>query len=316
MKKTEIAFMSHRRFLWLAALTLITVGIIFNIINGTNFDIKFTGGAIFRYEIEETVSLSDIDPQKCADSIAQAVGKTVKVSINTTAEGESEAKTLVVTLAENASLGHTANSTISRAIRSVYPEFDITLSDSVSVDPSEGRIFVAECLLALFVAILLMMIYISLRFKKTGGILTALCGLCATIFDCSAVYFAFIVFRFPLDDNFIAALLATMGYSLNMTIVVFDRIRENKRLLGAKTPIAKIADISLNETANRNLSTVLCMVIAVLIAAIVSLIYGLESIVTFTVTLIFGVISSFFSSIAISTGLFASLIELKERRKN
>jgi len=72
-----------------------------------------------------------------------------------------------------------------------------------------------------------------------------------------------VVFRIPLNDNFVAVLLSILGYSLNATIVVYDRIRENRRLMDAKTPLSEIVNVSLNQSFTRTLNTSICTFLAI-----------------------------------------------------
>ena len=110
------------------------------------------------------------------------------------------------------------------------------------------------------------------------------------------VYFAFVIFRIPLNDNFVAVLLAILGYSLNSTIVVFDRIRENRTLFGKTMSLPEIVNLSLNQSVRRNVSTTVTTVSAMAAVAVVAVVMSLDSVVSFAVPLLFGLLSGFYSS--------------------
>ncbi len=97
-----------------------------------------------------------------------------------------------------------------------------------------GRASLQNALTAIILAFLLLDFYIALSFRKIGGMAAGLFAIVALLHDVAMVYFTFIFFRIPLDDNFIAVVLTILGYSLNDTIVIYDRIRENRRLMGLK----------------------------------------------------------------------------------
>ena len=93
------------------------------------------------------------------------------------------------------------------------------------------------------------------------------------------VYFTFVIFRMPLNDNFIAVVLMILGYSLNDTIVIYDRVRENRRKSGPKTTTAELVNSSLNQCLTRTICTSITTIIAIGSVLVVSLIYGISSII-------------------------------------
>ena len=87
-----------------------------------------------------------------------------------------------------------------------------------------GTKFFAKCLVAVALAAVLLVIYVALRFRKIGGMSAGVMAVIALVHDVLMVYFTFVIFRFPIDDNFIAVVLTILGYSLNDTIVIYDRV--------------------------------------------------------------------------------------------
>ena len=132
------------------------------------------------------------------------------------------------------------------------------------------------------------------------------------IHDCLIVYFTFVIFGFSIDDNFIAVLLTIIGYSINSTIIIYDRIRENRSVMGAKATYAELANRSLNETLGRTINTNITLLAAVLTIVIVAYIYDIRSIITFAVPMMAGVIAGAYSSMFISNALWVTWREYRD----
>lgn len=103
----------------------------------------------------------------------------------------------------------------------------------------------------------------------------------ALLNDLMVVFGTFVLLRAPLDGNFIAAMLTILGYSINDTVVVYDRIRENRGLLGKKASFEELVNHSVNQSARRTIITTVTTVMALGVMCIVSKLYGLDSIFTF-----------------------------------
>ena len=126
-----------------------------------------------------------------------------------------------------------------------------------------------------------MIFYVAIRFRKIGGLSAGVMAVVALIHDLIIVYFTFVIFRMPLNDNFIAVVLMILGYSLNDTIVIYDRVRENRRKSGPKTTTAELVNSSLNQCLTRTICTSITTIIAIGSVLVVSLIYGISSIISF-----------------------------------
>lgn len=169
--------------------------------------------------------------------------------------------------------------------------------------------------MAIALAAIFLVIYVALRFRRIGGLSAGVMALLALFNDLLVAYFAFVIFRIPLDDNFVAVVLTILGYSLNDTIVIYDRIRENRRIMDKKTPIAEIVNVSLNQSFVRTLNTAICTFIAVATVAVLALATSMESIVSFAVPMMFGVISGFYTSVFLCSPLWVAWVEHKEKKE-
>ena len=134
----------------------------------------------------------------------------------------------------------------------------------------------------------------------------------ALLHDLFVVFGVFALLRIPLNGNFIAAMLTILGYSINDTVVIYDRIRENSALYGKKMPLTQLVNLSINQSFSRSLMTSITTCAALAIVCVVAMVFKLDSIFTFAFPLMFGMISGVYSTICIATQLW---VDWKERRK-
>ena len=178
-----------------------------------------------------------------------------------------------------------------------------------------GRDFFFKCLLSVLVAALLLIVYIAFRFKKIGGASAGAMAIIALLHDVTMVYFTFVIFRMPINDNFIAVVLTILGYSLNDTIIIYDRIRENRKLMGPKADYGTLVDTSINQTLTRSLYTAACTFAAIAVVYIVSVMYNLDSVQTFALPMMVGIITGCYSSICIAGPLYVMWQKHKQQKK-
>ncbi len=303
MKQFHIRFYESRKIYFSISIGIMLIGLIFNFVFGTKLDIKFTGGAVIKYSYTGT----DINPDKVEELAQQATGKQADVTINTNvkdANGKTAGNQITISFAGTSALTLAQQQAIAAKITSQYPKANLAVVESNSIDPSMGRDFLLKCLCAVLLAVLLLIIYIAFRFKKIGGMSAGVMAIIALLHDVAMVYFTFVIFRFPLDDNFIAVVLTILGYSLNDTIIVYDRIRENRKLLGPKTDSSVLVNTSINQTFTRSLYTAGCTFSSIAIVAIVGAFFGLTSVVTFALPMMVGIITGCYSSVCVAGPLY------------
>ena len=175
-----------------------------------------------------------------------------------------------------------------------------------------GAKFFQKCLVCLLITFVILLVYIALRFKKIGGLSAGVTALIALVHDVLLVYFSFVIFGFSINDIFIAVILTILGYSLNDTIVIYDRIRENRKLSPTKSPDALpgIVNKSLNQTMTRSILTSLTTFMALLVIYIVATVYGISSVQSFALPMMVGTIVGCYSSLCIAAPLYLSLIHI------
>ena len=181
----------------------------------------------------------------------------------------------------------------------------VKLITSNSVKPTVGKGFFIKCLVAMVIGALIITVYISLRFRRIGGLSAAIFASLALVHDILISYFVYVVFRIPLDDNFIAVVLTILGYSINGTIVIYDRIRANEKKYGSTKTVSEIVNMSVNGSFTRNVFTSLSTLIAVVAICIIAKIKNLDSIISFAFPMCVGICAGFYSSLFLSSPLWA-----------
>ncbi len=308
MKHSKIRFYENRyKYLILSGLLIIT-GIVFNVLWGTKLDLQFTGGTLLKYSYT-----NDIAETEVTSIVKDTTGKDATIQLNSSFNDSSK-KNLSITFPGTETVTVDQQKAINEAISAKYPDNSIELLESSSISPTMGQSFFLKCLCCIGIAFLLLIIYIAFRFRKIGGLSAGVMSIVALLHDIAIVYFVFIVCRTPLNDNFIAVVLTILGYSLNDTIVVYDRIRENRKLTEDKQPIGEVVNLSINQTLSRSIYTSVSTFIAIGIVYTVGVIYGLQSITTFALPMMVGVLVGCYSSICIAGPLYAAWQNHKKKK--
>lgn len=141
-----------------------------------------------------------------------------------------------------------------------------------------------------------------------------MCAVIALFHDLMVVYATFIVFRFELNANFMAVILTILGYSINDTIIIYDRIREDKTLM-PKSTMREIVNTACSQTLTRSIKTSLTTLGTMVIVSVVVMISGYDSLLSFSIPLLFGLTSGAYSSIFVATNLWVKWLDHKDAKK-
>ena len=304
MIKKEYDFVGNKKKFFTISVAVILVGIILSFILGVSLDISFTGGAIIKYSYT-----GELDKTVVQGAIKEVTGYDAKVEFSTSAtteEGDEGKRFTASFTADAANLDETTTDAIATSINEKNPGSNISRLSTNLVDPTMGREFLIKCLVAIVLAALFMVVYVALRFKKIGGWSAGFMAIVAILHDLAIVYIAFVVFGYPIDNNFVAVVLSIIGYSLNSTIVIFDRIRENRKLMGPKATYAELSNKSINQTLGRTVNSSFTTLMAVGSMTVVALVFGLDSIITFALPLMCGIVSGAYSSVFIASPLWVA----------
>ena len=230
------------------------------------------------------------------DAIRDAVSKVDGVKLSTVQSSGSN-KAIVKTT----ELPYETFVSVQEAIKSAFPASVISSVDSVSA--TMGKEMLWSAAKAIILAVILMLVYIWIRFELYSGI-AAILALCH---DMIIIISFYAIFQFPVNSTFVAALLTILGYSINATIVVFDRIRENTRL-NKKDTFENIVNISVWQTLGRSVNTS----VTTLLTLVCLYVLGVTSIKQFVLPLIIGIVCGTFSSVFIA-GSFWSILKRGKR---
>ncbi|WP_028242669.1 protein translocase subunit SecDF [Pseudobutyrivibrio ruminis] len=270
--------------------------------SGLNYSLEFLGGTSTTVDFNETYTLDQLD-DKVVPEIADTLGVSEGTIQTTTVDGTNQAifKTRTLTLEERTSLNEMLESKFN------VTEESITSQSIGSTISGEMR---SQSTIAVIVAVLCMLVYIWFRFKDLRFASSAIIALIHDVLIVLALY-AFA--RISVGAAFIACMLTVIGYSVNDTIVVFDRIRENHKAIKSETAenLAELCNSSLAQTLSRSISTSITTAIMVLML----LILGVSSIREFALPLLAGVIAGTYSSIFIATQLWY-ILKVKFAKKN
>ncbi len=306
-KERTFNFTKNLKIFAIISFAIFAVGIVVNILFGLNLDINFKGGTIFTYAYQ-----GEIDVDAVEQTIEETIEQNVSISESTDITGQST--NLVVSLASSESLSTEMQENITTALAEKFPDNSLERLSYNSVNPTIGARFFGKSLYAIGLAALLVIIYIGFRFRKIGGVSAGISALLALIHDCIIVYFVYVIFRIPLDDNFVAVILTILGYSLNATIVIFDRIRENRRIYGQNITLNEMVDKSVTQTLGRTIVTSVVTFLAIFVVFLVAYLRGLESIISFALPMSIGVVSGCYSSVCLASPLWVLWQNRKAKR--
>ena len=313
MNEKKIDFFGKRKIFFGISIGLIVIGIIFNFIFGINLDIQFTGGSMISYTYNGSIDESELK------SLVQEITPDNQVSFTISKNiagnnDKGDGYYFTVQFPGTSQIDTEVQSTILQTLEEKYPDNNFELSEFTSVDPTMGTKFFVKCLTAVAIACILMVLYVTVRFKKIGGMSAGMMGLVALLHDMVIVYFVFVIFRMDIDSNFIAVILMILGYSLNDTIVIYDRVRENKAKMGPKATLEDVYNLSMTQCIRRTIFTSITTLAAITSVYVVCLVYNIQSIQSFALPMMFGVISGCYSSICIATPLWV-IWQLRKKEK-
>ena len=305
-----IKFYKNRKWFYIISICLMLVGIVSLFIRGVELDIQFSGGTKLSYSYTGDISNAEIETL-----VGDILGKKVSAQTQTAVSDESDRKIIVISVGGTSSVTTEQLDEITNKISSDYADNAVELYETQSVEPYIGKRFFTNGIKAMLIAMVLIVIYVTLRFKMISGFSAALTALLALFHDLLLVFFTFVVFGIPINDGFVAVILTILGYSVNDTIVIYDKIRYNKRLFSGKMSIEEIADKSINQCLTRTINTSLMSSLAIALVFIFSLISGLTSVSNFALPLMIGIISGCYSSITLPGTLWVSWQKFKGKKK-
>ena len=308
-EKKPVDFVSLRKKFLTFSACLMAVILLCAAVFGVHLDTEFTGGAMITLSYEGSFDQSAV--QKTAAAALENTGLTLQTGENV-ATGD---QTLKISMPGTETVTTEQVENLLDSLNENYPDNQFAQLSLSNVSAAMGTKFLQKSLVAVVFALVLILLYIALRFKNIGGLTGGMMAVLALVNDLMVVFGTFVLLRTALDGNFIAAMLTILGYSINDTVVVYDRIRENRALMGKKGSFEELVNQSVNQSARRTLITTITTVMALGVMCIVAKLYGLDSIFTFAFPLMMGMISGVYTSLCVSTSAWVLWSE-RSKKKN
>lgn len=301
-KLNELDYVKSYKITSLIAIVFMAVGLISLLclpfgVHLFNYDVDFIGGTTLQYDLH-----IEVTPEVTKEVSRIFTDTTGMQESSVTKAGDSGTQVLI----KCKELDSETRDQVFEALRAAYnlPEEDTPIkSDYVSA--SVGSDLRKSAVKASVLAVLLILVYITIRFELRSGI----AAVCSLVHDLLVMLSIYVIFQIPFNMNFIAAALTILGYSINATIVVFDRIRENRRLY-QKVGFSEIVNRSIGQTMGRSINTTVTTLLAILMLVI----FGVSSIRTFAIPVSVGVVAGCFSSVFLSGPMWNLLVSKKTQR--
>ncbi len=271
--------------IWIAIpLTIILIGIGVIAVRGLNLGIDFIGGSTIHVSIGSPFDVDDI----------RAIVNEQNINADILSAGQDNQDAIIkMRYLENQQQIH------ENIVKALQEKYNLS-SDAFSIDfvgPTMGRTLIQNALMSVLIASALMLVYIWIRFELKSGVAAVI----ALLHDVLIMIAVTAITGIQINSSFIAAVLTIVGYSINDTIVIFDRVRENLKRMGRKSPMSEIVNESIRQSITRTLNTSLTTIFTV--AALYVL--GVESIKDFTLPIIVGLIAGTYSSVFIAGSIWA-----------
>lgn len=308
-KKKEIRGKQFYRKKWICAVisgTVFLIGIGGCVLKGVELDTQFTGGAVLSYTAAAEVNLDTV-----GSKVAQVSDRAV--TVQSSKSNVSEARSIEITLAGTGGISPDEQKNITEAVEQAAGETEVSLEQTYAVEPYIGGKALRNSGIAILLSFLFIVLYVAVRFSVLSGFAAGVTALIALVHDVLVVFFVFVLAGIPLNDAFVAVILTIIGYSINDTIVVYDRIRENRRECIKESAVV-LADQSITQVLARSINTTLTTGICVLSILAAAVLFQITSIFEFALPMFFGLISGCYSSVCIASILWVIWEKRKEEK--
>ncbi len=284
---SKFHFINNKKVTLIILAVILLTGILSFAIRGFNIDIDFSGGTEIQLNLGTEVTEDVCDNINALIENNELLGKQYVSSTTQSAAN----KNIAIIRTGTAALTTEQSDALQQDIVAVYENADLKDIQVNIIAPSIGASLTKKAILAVVCAVVLMLIYIWIRFELTSGLSAVIC-LAHDLFVMMTVYS---LFQIPINSNIIAALLTILGYSINATIIIFDRIRELRKA-DSDTAFGDIVNKGVHSTTARSVNTTITTLLTIGMIYIL----GVDSIKNFALPLIVGIISGLFSSVFVS----------------
>lgn len=289
-------FVKNKKIFFIVTLAVIAVGIVSIIVRGFNLDTDFTGGTTMQVEMGHQISSEE--EEKICSVLENATGVAVS-SFRRAGDGTQF-------LAKMKEIDSETRVKAFEALKTEFSLEDEALLSVASVGASVSADIRNAAVLSTVIAIVLMLAYISIRFDLSSGLAAVSC-LAHDIFIMIAAYS---LLQIPMNSTMIAALLTILGYSINATIIIFDRIRESRRR-NSKASFEEAVNTGISGTLTRSLFTSLTTLFTIGALYFV----GVSSVKQFALPIIIGIAAGLYSSVCLAGNLWCVYKKVFGRKK-
>lgn len=305
-----IDIMAKKNYFFAVPIIILIVALVIFLAKGIIVDIQFQGGTIIEMEMQD----SNFDPNEIGAVLNKNLNRVISAQKVETYNPEEESDKLSILMLkipeENLS-----DEEINSIIELMTKEYNAKrVYRMQNVEPFIANETKQKGIRAVTIASALILVYIWWRFSTISGLPAGVAALIALIHDTLMILAAYIIFRIPINESFVAAVLTILGYSINDTIIIYDRIRENSKRMGGMS-LRELSNISIKQTLSRTINTSLTTLIAILTVYIFASLNNIESIKDFTFPLIIGTVSGVYSTLFIAIPLWVMWKEREARRK-
>jgi preprotein translocase subunit SecF len=286
-----------KRYWWFALSALFMLpGLISMAVQGFNLGIDFTGGTLLDLKFAQPVTVAQV---RDVLKDYRLEGSTIQLAAGAKTDTSQNVFVRTHVLSED------ERTAVLQGLKQKLGSFEVLRIEKVGA--VIGSELTRQAIIALVVSWLLIIAYISWRFEFKFGI----SAIIALIHDCIVVLGIFSLFRLEVDASFVAAILTIVGYSINDTIVIFDRIRENLKTHRKTESFESLVNRSIWQTMTRSIYTV----VTVLFCSVALYFFGGETTKNFALALTIGFVSGAYSSVCNASPVWVTLKEMSERRR-
>ena len=292
--KKQFRFIQHRKIFYCASAAVILCGLVFLGVRGFNYGIDFTGGTSIEMNMGQKVSIPKVE-------------KTIsefKLDPSIVYSGEVQKNVIIKT---TKGLTTPQRKAVTDKLRSAYGLGEKSIISSQEFGATVGKEIRNNAIKSILIAAFFMLLYIIFRFKTWKYGVAAIAGIGHDVLVMIAFY---AIFGVTVNNPFIAAILTIVGYSINDTIVIFDRVRENRHIM-RNTPVGEVLDTSINQTLNRSIMTSLTTVVSII--PLLVMVSG--TLAQFVLPLMVGVLCGTYSSIFLCSPLYYEFNRSAERSR-
>lgn len=296
--RKPIDFLGKRKAIFLFTAAVLVTGTIISAVRGVTLDTQFTGGVILKYTCDKAP-----DTDAASEAVEAVLNR--PVSAQAGEDFVSGQKKLVLNLGGNQGITPEEQAEVLKTIQEEEPDQHYQSSETYAVEPYIGARALKNSVIAVILAALFIVVYIRIRFSALSGLSAGVSGVIALMHDVFIVFLVFGVCKIPLNDAFVSVTLTIIGYSINDTIVLYDRIREHMNG-HTKEGLVPLVNRSITETLGRSVNTAFTTVLCVAIVLIFAVIYNIESIKVFALPMLVGMVSGCYSSICIASAVWVT----------